>query len=78
MLGLPVIHIDLNEPINGDPLFECDYLRWIVKNPIELNRVFDDINNLNDEQFRSQQKAARDYLKEYFKEVNDDYLEGFL
>ena len=78
MLGLPVIHIDLNEPINGDPLFECDYLRWIVKKPIELNIVLEEIKNQDDEQFLSQQKNARDYLKEYFREVNDENLEFFL
>ncbi len=78
MLGLPVIHIDLKEPINGDPLFECDFLRWVVKKPKEISKVLDEIKNQNDEQFLSQQKAARDYLKEYFKEVNDENLEVFL
>jgi len=78
MTGLPVVHIDLKEPINGDPLFECNFLRWIVKKPEDLHRILDEIKNLNDEQFLSQQKEARNYLKSYFKEVNEENLNVFL
>ena len=78
MLGLPVIHIDLNEPINGDPLFECDHLRWVVKNPIKLIEVLDDIKNLGDKEFLNQQNKAREYLKDYFIDVSKENLEIFL
>lgn len=78
MLGLPVIHVDLNEPINGDPLFECNFLRWIVKEPSQLAIVLDEINNLRDTNFYNQQNEAINYLKDYFKEVNEKNLKIFL
>jgi len=78
MLGLPVIHIDLGAPINGDPLFECDFLKWVAKKPKDLSIILNKISNLNSEQFLSQQQNAIRYLKDYFKRVNESNLEIFL
>lgn len=78
MMGLPVIHIDLGEPISVDPLFGCDYLKWTVKHPDELIPAIDDIYNLDEDEFKHQQKLARKYVENYFLPVTDERMEEFL
>ena len=78
MLGIPVIHLDLDRLINEDPLFEWNHLKWVVKEPEQLRKAIDIINNLNSQDFVDQQKKAREYLEEYFKRVNDENIKSFL
>jgi hypothetical protein len=78
MMGLPVIHIDLGEPISVDPLFECNHLKWTVKHPDELIPAIDEIYNLDEDEFKHQQKLARKYVENYFLPVTDERMEEFL
>jgi len=78
MMGLPVIHIDLGEPISVDPLFECNYLKWSVKHPDELIPTIDEIYNLDEVEFKHQQKSARKYVENYFLPVTNERMEEYI
>lgn len=78
MIGIPVIHIDLGEPINADPLFECNHLKWTSRHEKELLKAINEIYSLSNEEFKKQQRLARKYIESYFLPVTDDRMEEFI
>jgi len=77
-LGLPVIYIDILDPLNVDPLFECNALKKSVKKPEELLPVMEAFYSMNDDIFCKEQQTAQEYLKEYFYPVTEDNLASFM
>ena len=78
MMGLPLISVNLDKAVNSDPLFDCDHLKWNIKQPKELIPTIDKIYKLDNKEFKNQQKLARKYVEKYFLPVMDERLEGFL
>lgn len=78
MMGLPVIHMDLGGPLNVDPLFECNYLKWCVKHKEDLITTINDIYNMDNSEFKKQQELARKYVENYFLPVTDELMEEFI
>jgi hypothetical protein len=78
MMGLPAIHIDLGGLLNVDPLFECNYLKWCIKNKEDLITTINDIYNMVDSEFKKQQELARKYVENYFLPVTDELMEEFI
>ena len=77
-MGIPVIHIDLDDVISVDPLLDCKYLKWTVKNTCELLKVISKIYCLSDEEYKDQCYKAEAYIEEYLQEVTDKRLEEFV
>ena len=78
MMGLPVIHVNLNDLVSVDPLSDCKYLKWSVKNHRELSGVISEIYNLPREHYAEQYSKARAYIEKYLQEVTDERLQEFI
>jgi hypothetical protein len=78
MMGIPVIHVSLDDIVTVDPLFDCCHLKWAVKNVEKLRSVIADIYNLSEHDYLSQYNNARSYIERYLKEVTDDRLSEFI
>jgi len=77
-MGKPVIHYEMDSVLSYDPLFECNYLKWVVSDKDSLIPTIDEIYSLNDEQFASEQTDAKAYLSRYFFPVSEEGLNKFL
>ncbi|BCB96310.1 hypothetical protein JZK55_12320 [Dissulfurispira thermophila] len=77
-LGLPIIYLDVLNPMYVDPLFECNALKNSVKKPKELLSAINDFYNMDDKSFYMEQQVAQEYLKEYFYPVTEENLTPFL
>ncbi|MFQ5686445.1 MAG: hypothetical protein ACE5GV_07270 [Candidatus Scalindua sp.] len=78
MMGIPVIHVNLDDITNVDPLYDCSHLKWTVENEEELLDVVADIYDLTEDNYMSQHNKARSYIERYFKKVTDDRLSEFI
>ncbi|HMB45876.1 MAG TPA: hypothetical protein VKL21_08645, partial [Candidatus Methanoperedens sp.] len=78
MMGIPVIHIDLNEPITIDPLFRMNDLKWVVTKEEELPMIIENIYALDGLELSELQDKARKAIQDYLSEVNEDKLKEFI
>lgn len=78
MIGIPVIHVNLNDFISVDPLFDCTFLKWTVKKETELLSVVSEIYNMSKEDYIAAYDKAKHYIERYFYRVNDENLSKFL
>ncbi len=74
----PIIRYDMDTVFNNDPLFECNYLKWIVTDNISLSQTIDEIYQLDDETYYKAWDMARQYLSDYFFPLTPERLELFL
>lgn len=77
-MGRPVIHLNVNYPLEVDPLFECGHLKDSCKKPEELVGKIERLCGLNDEHFYQELGCAESYLRDYFIPVNEQTLEPFV
>ena len=77
-MGKPVIHYEMDSVLSYDPLFDCNYLKWVVSDKDSLIPAIDEIYSLNDEQFAREQRNAKSYLSRYFFPVTEEGLNKFL
>ncbi len=77
-MGIPVIHIDLNDPASWDSLFQCDYFRRVVNREKDLQATIKSIYSLNDDEYYHQQAEARQYVEELVNEVTEQRLNEFI
>ena len=77
-MSLPLIFFDPEQPFSNDPLFQCDYLKWVVRRSDSLEAVIDEIDSLEDGEFERQSKLAKTYVNRYFAPVTDQALHKFL
>lgn len=78
MMGIPVIHIDLEEPITIDPLFRMNDLKWVATKEEELPMIIEYINALGGSELLELQDKARKTIQDYLSEVNEDKLKEFI
>ena len=78
MMGIPVIHIDLNDILSFDPLFQCAYLKWTVNSEEKLRKTIEEIYQLDETEYYRQQTLARQYVQDYVGEVTDERLGEFI
>ena len=78
MMGIPVIHVDLNDMISVDPLYECDHLKWTVKNIAKFPKVLNEIDRMSDGDYTDQYKKAKAYIERYLQRVTDSRLQEFI
>lgn len=75
--GIPGIYLDVNSPLNLDPLFECGDLTDQASNPQELIGEINKLLDLPEEDYTEALARARMYLKDYFYPVNEEALALF-
>ena len=76
--GIPLIHYNMQTILSYDPLFRCNYNKWIVTDNDSLVEVIETINLLKDEIFAQQVNKAKSYIKKYFYPVTDENISKFL
>ena len=77
-MSLPLIFFDPEQPLSNDPLFQCDYLKWVVRRADSLEAVIDEVDSLEDGEFERQSRLAKTYVNRYFAPVTDQALHKFL
>ncbi|MFA6078177.1 MAG: hypothetical protein WC779_00300 [Candidatus Omnitrophota bacterium] len=77
-MGRPVVYMDINYPLEVDPLFECSFLKRTASTPEQLLPVISELCGMDDPHFRDELKKAQEYVKEYFYPVNKEGLDAFL
>ena len=77
-MGRPTIFLDVNYPLEVDPLFECSSLKDTCRRPSDLIGKIEKIKKLDGEIFSEELKKAKVYLDEYFIAVNDKNLSVFI
>lgn len=77
-LGLPVIYLDILNPMYVDPLFECNALKRNIRKPEELLPAIESFYKMDEAVFYKEQEMAQGYLKEYFYPVNEENLTAFM
>jgi len=76
--GIPLINIDIGEPINPDPLFNFEDFKWKVDKPENLIPTMQYIDSLNEASFRLGQEKGRIFAQRYIYEVTKERLEDFI
>ncbi|MFH1877380.1 MAG: hypothetical protein ABH883_01050 [Candidatus Omnitrophota bacterium] len=77
-MGRPAVYIDVNYPLEVDPLFECGHLTARCARPEDLSGVIDRLRGMDEEMFRKEAVSAGKYLDEYFFPVNENTMGAFL
>ena len=77
-MGRPVIYLDVNYPLEVDPLFECNHLKSSCREPKELKDEINRLNNMDEEAFKTELDKVKDYINEYFIPVTDYGMNIFL
>jgi CDP-glycerol glycerophosphotransferase (TagB/SpsB family) len=77
-LGIPIIHVDLDDVTNWDPLFECEHFRWSITQEDALLRTVKAIYSLDDNEYHHQQALSRQYIADLANEANEQGLDEFI
>ena len=77
-MGKPVIHVELDDFLDPDPLFYADILKWRCDDPRKLTTVFEYISGLDENEVKRMRIEAADYAKKYFYSINKTNLAQFL
>jgi len=78
MMGIPVIHVNLDDLVSVDPLFNCRHLKWTVKNVEALQDVILQIYDLPEQDYLVQYNEAKSYIEKYLKKVTNNRLSEFI
>jgi hypothetical protein len=76
-MGRPAIYLDVNYPLEVDPLFECEHLKDVCREPGELLGKIEKMRNLDENVFSAELEKARAYVDEYFAPVTRENLRAF-
>lgn len=76
--GVPVVHLDIKEPLSIDPLFNLNSLKWTVSDKEGLCRIIDYVSNMDEKEYLEKYNDAMAYLRRYFYPVEEKYLREFI
>lgn len=76
--GIPVLYLDLGDPLCPDPLFEIQDFKWPVSSPEKLIETINYINNIPKDVFNSARTKASEYASEYIVPATQEKLKFFL
>lgn len=77
--GIPVIHLNIDSPLIGDPLFEYDQIgKWTVKNAEELEKAINETNKLSNTDKEMIRIKASSFINAYFSPPNSSAINDFL
>ncbi|MDD4907505.1 MAG: hypothetical protein PHJ00_00425 [Candidatus Omnitrophica bacterium] len=75
---VPVVYMNINSPLLGDPLQGLDRWKYSVSSADELPRVLDKITKESESRTENEYENARDFLDNYFKIPPEDPSEDFM
>jgi hypothetical protein len=75
--GVPVIHLNVDAPLESDPINGLKALKWAVRTPGELVRALREIRELDPAQRSQQVNEAQEYARRYFAPPNDENIMPF-
>ena len=76
--GIPVVHLNVPNVLNPDPLLSFDDFKWRVDRPRDLPRTIRAINDLEGDEFIRRQEFGVQFTREYFFPVDENSMEAFL
>jgi len=76
-LGIPVIHLDLGNFLNTDPMFGWTDFKWPVHEPFQLIETIEHIESIPQEKFHNLQQKGLNYVYSYLKPVTPSNMEPF-
>lgn len=77
-MSRPVIYLDVNYPLELDPLFEYSGLKTTCRKPAELKEKIETFRRMDDSIFTKEFNKANNYLNDYFGQVSDQALSVFI
>lgn len=77
-MGRPVIYLDVNYPLDVDPLFECDNLKDKCSDPELLIDKIERLAGLDEKTYKNEYDKALEYLDEYFIPVTENNMAVFI
>ncbi|MFC1941140.1 hypothetical protein ACFLWL_01840, partial [Chloroflexota bacterium] len=78
VMGMPVIHIALNEIISPDPLFQCEHFKYTGGREEDLPKTIETIYQLTDDEYYYQQMMAMKYVRDYVFDITEERLGEFI
>ncbi len=78
MNGIPVIQLNIDSPLNGDPIENLHDCKWVVDNMADLNASLNKIKALNIDEKRTGMIKAKNYSARYFTPPDHETLTLFL
>jgi surface carbohydrate biosynthesis protein (TIGR04326 family) len=75
--GIPVIHMDLGDFLDADPMSGWNELRWPVDEPCKLNKTIQEIQDIPTQEFKDRQTKARRYVATYLQPVTSEGIRAF-
>ena len=75
---IPVVYMNVDSPLLGDPFFGLDVLRYSVSSTSELLQVFDKIAEESADKIEREYENVRNFLENYFKIPPTDPSEDFI
>ncbi len=76
--GMPVVHLNVPNVLNPDPLLSFDDFKWRADVPGDLGRAIEAINELEGDDFIRRQELGVRFTREYFFPVDESSMEAFL
>jgi len=77
LVGVPVIHIPLDDILSYDPLYHFVDFKWEAETEEDLVNVIEQIYTLSDEKYHVLQETAHEYAKSYARNVTKETLSSF-
>ena len=78
MNGIPVIQLNIDSPLNGDPIETLHDCKWVVDNMNDLNASLNEIKALETDEKRTGMIKAKNYSTRYFTPPDHETLTPFL
>jgi hypothetical protein len=66
MNGIPVIHLNVDSPLNSDPIVNLSDSKWIVTSGNDFYEAIKEIRTVNSSEKKFAMKKAKEYSKQYF------------
>jgi surface carbohydrate biosynthesis protein (TIGR04326 family) len=77
-VGVPVVHLDLGEFLDTDPMFGWHEFKWSANEPSEVIEILQKIAILPNVEYLDRQKKGNEYAAAYLKPVTKEGLARFL
>jgi surface carbohydrate biosynthesis protein (TIGR04326 family) len=76
-LGIPVVHLDVGDFLETDPILGWDEFKWSVREPSKLISTLKNIEAIPDAQFSELQQRGKKYSAAYLSPVTLTVLRSF-
>lgn len=77
LAGVPVVHVDLGDPLSFDPLHGGAPLHWEAASPAQIADALDAIDALSDSEYVDRAQQAARVASAWFGPLDDAHLSAF-